>query len=335
MVFDCDAGSAQTAQGAVFPPIEPYSSGRLDVGDGHDIYFEECGNPAGLPVVILHGGPGGGCSALMRRYHDPQRYRIILFDQRGCGRSRPHASLEANTTWHLVGDIDKLRQHLNLPPFQLFGGSWGSTLALVYALTKPEHVSSLILRGIFLLRQKEIDWFYKDGCNWLFPEAYERFLSALPKAEHADVIPAFYKRLTHTDRDVQIAAAKAWSQWEGATLSIKANGSRSGTSASDTYVRAFARIECHYFINKGFVDRDDYILANLDRIRHLRCTIVHGRFDVVTPVRNAWDLKTAWPEADLRVIADAGHAMSEPGIVRELVAATRAHAESDGAVASR
>ncbi|MEO1693990.1 MAG: prolyl aminopeptidase [Pseudomonadota bacterium] len=310
----------------LYPPIEPYMVSRLDVGDGHSLYFEQCGNVAGKPVIVLHGGPGGGCSPLMRRFHDPSRYRIILFDQRGCGRSTPHASIDANTTWHLVDDIEALRQRLDLGPVQVFGGSWGSTLALAYAISYPENVTDLILRGIFLLRQREIDWFYRDGCGWLFPEAFETFRNHIPHDERDDLIAAYHRRLTSDDLDEQLAAAKAWSVWEGATLSVKPSEARMRAFAATHYARAFARIECHYFINRGFLSRDDYITANIDRIRHLPCRIVHGRFDVITPARNAWDLKTVWPEADLRIVAGAGHAMSEPGITSELVKATRAAA---------
>jgi proline iminopeptidase len=309
----------------LYPPIEPYRSARLDVGQGHQIYFEECGNPHGKPVVIVHGGPGGGCNPAMRRYHDADRYRIVLFDQRGCGRSLPHASLEANTTWDLVDDMERLRVHLNIDRWQLFGGSWGSTLALAYAETHPARVSDLILRGIFLLRREELRWFYQAGCGWLFPEAFEEFKKVIPPAERGDMIAAYYRRLTHPDRTVQIEAARAWSIWEGSTLSLTQDPERIRQFAADNYAIAFARIECHYFVNSGFFDRDDQLLADAHRIRHLPCTIVHGRYDVVTPVKSAWDLCRVWPEAQLRIVGDAGHAMTEPGIVHELVDATRRH----------
>ncbi|MEL6871458.1 MAG: prolyl aminopeptidase [Pseudomonadota bacterium] len=309
----------------LYPPIEPFMSGRLKVGDGHEIYYEQCGNPKGEPVILLHGGPGGGSSPLMRRYHDPQHYRIVLFDQRGCGRSTPHASVENNTTWHLVADVEQLRNALDLGPVQLFGGSWGSTLALTYAISYPEHVSSLILRGIFLLRQREIDWFYRDGCNWLYPEAYEAFRNAIPRDERDDLIAAYHRRLMHGDRAVQLAAAKAWSIWEGATLSMSQNPQRLRAFAADRYALAFARIECHYFVNRGFFSRDDYILHHIDRLKAVPATIVQGRYDVITPVRNAYDLHKAWSGSTLRVVADAGHAMSERGTISELVAATRRH----------
>ncbi|MDX2202468.1 MAG: prolyl aminopeptidase [Hyphomicrobiaceae bacterium] len=314
----------------LYAAIEPNRHGMLEVGDGHQIYFEECGNPRGKPVVIVHGGPGGGCNPSMRRYHDPARYRIVLFDQRGCGRSRPRASLEANTTWHLVADMERLRRHLNVERWQLFGGSWGSTLALAYAETHPERVTDLILRGIFLLRQAELAWFYKEGCNWIFPDEFNAFRDHIPPAEQADLIAAYYRRLTDPDPDVQIAAARAWSIWEGSTVSLLQDPERVKLFGADAYAIAFARIECHYFMHKGFFDRDDELLARLPRIRKIPCTIVHGRYDMVTPVRNAYDLARAWPEADLRIVQDAGHAMTEPGIVSELVAATRRNANTVG-----
>lgn len=308
---------------SLYAPLEPFASGRLDVGDGHRVYYEECGRRDGAPVLIVHGGPGGGCSPLMRRYHDPSRYRIILFDQRGCGRSTPHAALEHNTTWHLIADMEKLREHLGVSRWQLFGGSWGSTLSLAYAVSHPERVSSMILRGIFLMRQREIDWFYLDGCNWLFPDAFASLVSVIPEAERGDLISAFYRRLTGPDREQQIVVARAWSYWEATTLSLRNDPARVRTFASESYALAFARIESHYFINRGFFPTDDYLLSHVSRIRDIPATIVHGRFDVVTPVRNAWDLKQVWPEADLRIVPACGHAMSEPGIVTELVQATK------------
>jgi proline iminopeptidase len=296
------------------------------VSGGHEIYYEECGNPRGKPALVVHGGPGGGCNATMRRFHDPARYRIVLFDQRGCGRSLPHASLNANTTWDLVEDMERLRGHLGIDHWQLFGGSWGSTLALAYAQTHPQRVSDLVLRGIFLLRREELIWFYQAGCGWLFPEAFEEFRKIIPPEERGDMIAAYYRRLTDPGREVQIAAARAWSIWEGSTLSLMQDPERLKLFGADTYAIAFARIECHYFVNRGFFEREDQLLANVHRIRHLACTIVHGRYDVVTPVKSAWDLARVWPEADLRIVGDAGHAMTEPGIVHELVGATRRHA---------
>jgi proline iminopeptidase len=308
---------------ALYPPIEPYRQGRLSVGGGHEIYFEECGNPAGEPALVVHGGPGGGSNPTMRRYHDPKRYRIVLFDQRGCGRSIPHASIENNTTWDLVADIERLREHLKLERWRLFGGSWGSTLSLAYAETHPDRVVSLILRGIFLLRRRELAWFYQEGCSWIFPDAWEAFERVIPVAERGDMIGAYHKRLVDPDPQVRLPAAKAWSVWEGTTLSLLEDHERIRLFGTDTYALAFARIECHYFINGGFFDRDDQLLAHAHRIRDVPGTIVHGRYDVVTPVRNAWDLKRVWPRAELRIVPDAGHAMTEPGIIHELVAATR------------
>jgi proline iminopeptidase len=302
----------------------------LDVGDGHRIYFEECGNPRGKPVLIVHGGPGGGCNPSMRRYHDPARYRIVLFDQRGCGRSTPRASLEANTTWHLVADMERLRRLLNIERWQLFGGSWGSTLSLAYAETHPERVTDLILRGIFLLRRAELEWFYKEGCSWVFPEEFEAFRNHIPREEQGDLIGAYYTRLTDPDPEVQIAAARAWSIWEGSTVSLLQDPERVKLFGADAYAIAFARIECHYFLHAGFFDRDDELIHRLPRIRKIPCTIVHGRYDMVTPVKNSYDLARALPEADLRIVPDAGHAMSEPGIVSELVSATRRNANTVG-----
>ena len=307
----------------LYPAIEPYRQERLRVGDGHEIYFEECGNPAGKAVAIVHGGPGGGCNTAMRRYHDPARYRIILFDQRGCGRSLPHASLEANTTWHLVAYMEKLRIRLGIERWQLFGGSWGSTLSLAYAQRHPDRVSELVLRGIFLLRREELRWFYQGGCSWMFPEAFAEFKRIIPPEERGDMIAAYHRRLTDSDRAVQIAAARAWSVWEGSTLSLLQDPERVKLFGADNYAIAFARIECHDFINRGFFARDDELLLGAERIRHLPCVIVHGRYDVVTPVKNAWDLSRVWPQADLRIVADAGHAMTEPGSVHELITATR------------
>jgi proline iminopeptidase len=309
----------------LYPPLEPYRSGFLDVGDGHSMYFEECGNPDGEPALLVHGGPGGGSNPTMRRFHDPNHYRIILFDQRGCGRSTPHASLEANTTWHLVADMERLREHLQVDRWQLFGGSWGSTLALAYAERHPHRAASLILRGIFLVRRAELLWFYQEGCSWIYPDAFAPYQEIIPPAERGDMIAAYYRRLTDSDPKVRLAAAKAWSVWEASTLSLLQDAERMRTFAADAYALAFARIECHYFINRGFFDRDDQLLADAGRLSGIPGTIVHGRYDVVTPVKNAWDLHRVWPTAHLRIVADAGHAMSEAGIAHELVSATRRH----------
>ncbi len=311
----------QSARSGFFPEIQPYRTGTLAVSDLHCVYFEECGNPGGKPVLMVHGGPGGGSNPTMRRYHDPARYRIILFDQRGCGRSVPHASLEDNTTWHLVADMEALRSHLGIERWQLCGGSWGSTLALAYAETHPERVSELILRGIFLLRRTELLWFYQEGCSWIFPDAFDDYLKPIPLAERSDMIAAYHRRLAGPDKTAQLEAARAWSGWEGTTLSLIADPDRVSKFREEVYALAFARIEAHYFVNRGFFECDGQLLRDAAKIRHIPGVIVHGRYDVVTPLRNAWDLKTAWPEADLRIVPDAGHAMTEAGIIHEIVGA--------------
>ena len=307
---------------SLFPPVEPHQTGRLPVSDLHEIYFEVSGNPTGKPVVVCHGGPGGGSSPSMRRYFDPKAYRIILFDQRGCGRSTPHAELRENTTWDLVADMEKLRTHLGLKTWQVFGGSWGSTLALTYALKHGAHVSELVLRGIFTLRDKEVNWFYQEGANWLYPEAWEKFLAPIPPAEQDNLISAYYKRLTGDNRDQQIEAARAWSVWEGSTVSLYPSTERMSSFANPHFALAFARIECHYFVNKGFLNPDDHIIDNAHKLAGIPGTIVQGRYDVVTPMKSAWELNQAWADAELVVIRDAGHAASEPGIVNALVGAT-------------
>jgi proline iminopeptidase len=308
---------------SLYPEIVPYRTGRLKVSDVHELYYEECGTPSGKPVLMLHGGPGGGVTPVMRRYHDPRLYRIILFDQRGCGRSIPHACLEENTTWDLVADIERLRAHLAIDRWQMFGGSWGSTLALAYAETHPDRVSELILRGIFTLRRAELEWFYQEGCSWLFPDAFAEYVAVIPEEERGDMIAAYYRRLTGDDPETQVAAARAWSAWEGRTLSLLPDFDRVRQFSQDHYALAFARIECHYFVNGGFFETDDQLIRKAGRLKDIPGVIVHGRYDVVTPVRIAFDLKQAWPEADLRVVPDSGHAMTEPGIVHELIAATR------------
>lgn len=305
-----------------YPPIEPFNEGFLATGDGHSLYFAECGNPNGAPALIVHGGPGGGCNPAMRRFHDPRHYRIILLDQRGCGRSTPNASLENNTTWHLVADIERLREHLGISRWQLFGGSWGSTLSLAYAITHPERVSSLVLRGIFLLRQSELTWFYQDGCSHLFPEAWEAFQRVIPDDERGDMISAYYRRLTDPDPDVHLPAAEAWSVWEGTTLSLIEDPVRIRSFANPGYALAFARIECHYFVNGGFFDVDDQLLRDAHRLKGIPGVIAHGRYDVVCPLQNAWDLKQAWPEAKLEIGPTSGHSAFEPELVDILVRAT-------------
>ena len=319
---------ANTERRGLHPPIEPYASGRLAVSGTHEIYFEQCGNPDGKPVLMVHGGPGGGSNASMRRYHDPARYRIILFDQRGCGRSTPHASLDDNTTWDLVADMERLRDHLGIGRWQLFGGSWGSTLSLAYAQTHPERVSEIVLRGIFTLRRSELAWFYEEGgCSWLYPEEFEAYAGVIPGDERSDMIAAYYRRLTDPDPQVRLRAARAWSTWEGSTLSLLPDRDRVAAFAADQYALSIARIECHYFVHAGFFERDDQLIANAGRLAQIPGVIVQGRYDVVTPLRTAWQLARAWPEADFRIVPDAGHAMNEPGIVHELVSAAERFAD--------
>lgn len=306
----------------LYPEIEPFETGRLAVGDGHELYFEVCGNPEGKPVVFLHGGPGAGCSPKARRFFDPARYRIVLFDQRGCGRSTPHASLHANTTWHLVADIEVLRRHLGIERWQVFGGSWGSTLALAYAQTHPERVTELVLRGIFMLRRWELEWFYQAGADALFPDAFDDYLAAIPPVERGDLMSAYHRRLTSDNAEIRLAAAKAWSVWEARTSFLLQDPAHIEAAAGDVFAEAFARIECHYFVHGGFFDRDDQLLANAYRLRNIPAVIVQGRYDVVCPARSAWDLHQAWPQSQLRIVPDAGHSGFEPGIVHELVLAT-------------
>jgi proline iminopeptidase len=306
----------------LYPPVEAYRTGMLKVSDVHTIYFEESGNPAGKPVVFLHGGPGGGCDPKMRRFFHPGKYRIILFDQRGCGKSTPYANLEANTTWDLVEDTEKLRQHLGIDKWQVFGGSWGSTLALAYAEAHPEAVTELVLRGIFLLRKQEIDWFYQRGASILYPDAWEAYEAAIPEAERHDYLSAYHKRLTHADPNVRLAAAKAWSGWEGATSKLLPDADFTGHYEEDEFALAFARIECHYFVNKGWFQPEDQLLRDVGRIRHIPAVIVQGRYDVVCPMESAWALHRAWPEAEMVITPDCGHSAFDPPNCRALVAAT-------------
>jgi proline iminopeptidase len=307
---------------SLYPEIEPFRTGRLRVSKVHEIYFEESGNPNGKPVVFLHGGPGGGTEPKHRRYFDPAAYRIVLFDQRGCGRSTPFASVEENTTWHLVSDIETLREHLGIDKWMVFGGSWGSTLALAYAETHPARVTELVLRGIFLLRRDEIRWFYQEGASWLFPDAWQDYRDHIPVDERDDMLHAYYKRLTSSDPAVQRAAARVWSVWEGKTSCLVPNAELIARTAGEEFALAFARIESHYFVHDGWVAGDKALLANVEKIRKIPGVIVQGRYDVVCPAKSAWDLHAAWPEAELRIVPDAGHAASEPGIVHELVSAT-------------
>lgn len=307
---------------SLYPEPQPYRAEMLQVSDLHHIYLEECGNPEGKPVIMLHGGPGGGITPTMRCLHDPNIYRIILFDQRGCGRSTPHAELRENTTWDLVADIERIRLHLNINKWQVFGGSWGSTLGLTYAQTHPERVSELILRGIFLMRRFEIDWLYSNGANIIYPDRFADYQNHIPEAERGDMVAAYYRRLTDPEPQVQIEAARRWARWEGSALSLLPDPARENAFAEDSFAMAFARIECHYFQNRGFLESDNQLLRNAENIRAIPGVIVHGRYDMCTPFINAWHLKQVWPEADLRIVEDAGHAVTERGIVHELITAT-------------
>src|SRR5438270_2028281 len=306
----------------LYDPIEPFDTGRLKVSDVHEIYYEQCGNPNGKPVVFLHGGPGGGLTPEYRQFHDPNAYRIVLFDQRGSGKSTPHASLEENTTWDLVADIEKLREHLGIEKWQVFGGSWGSTLSLAYAETHPDRATELVLRGIFLCRPKEIKWFYQEGASWIFPDVWEEYEKAIPSEERGDFVSAYYGRLTSEDERVRLEAARAWSVWEGSTSKLFFDYSMIEKFAEPEFALAFARIECHYFMNNAFFPTENYLVENVEKIRHVPAVIVQGRYDVVCPMRSAWDLHRAWPEAELRVVPDAGHSATEPGIIAALVEAT-------------
>ncbi|MGH8254173.1 MAG: prolyl aminopeptidase [Steroidobacteraceae bacterium] len=309
---------------ALYPPIKPYRKGRLRVSPVHELYFEESGNPRGKPVVFLHGGPGGGTSPSMRRFFNPRRYRIVLFDQRGCGKSRPHASLIANTTWDLVEDIERLREHLQIRRWQVFGGSWGSTLALAYAQRHPRRVTELVLRGIFLLRRSELEWFYQNelGAASMFPDLWEKFVAPIPRRERGNMMRAYYRRLTSRSAATRRRAAYSWSVWEAATSYLRASASDIARYEDADTAAAFARIECHYFVNRGFLEREDQLLRDVRKIRRIPGVIVQGRYDVVCPARSAWALHRAWPEADLRIVPDAGHSAFEHGNIAELVAAT-------------
>jgi proline iminopeptidase len=310
----------------LYPAIEPYRSGWLRVSPLHEIYWEECGNPRGKAAVFVHGGPGAGADPRSRRFFDPRRYRIVVFDQRGCGRSRPHASLEDNTTWHLVADMERLRTFLGVERWLVFGGSWGSTLALAYAQAHPKRVSELVLRGIFMLRKWEIDWFYQGGASALFPDRWENYVAAIPRRERGDLVAAFHRRLTSPSRATRVRAARAWSIWEAATSHLQTDESNIEKWGEEDFAVAVARIECHFFVNKGFMRREDQLLRGVRRIRNLPAVIVQGRYDVVCPLQTAWDLHRAWPEADFRIVPDAGHSALEPGITHELVSATDRYA---------
>ena len=304
-----------------YPVLEPYATHRLPVGHGHELYVEECGNPEGLPAVFVHGGPGGGCNADSRRFFDPRRYRIVLFDQRGCGRSRPHASLEHNTSQDLVADMELIRERLGIDRWLVFGGSWGSTLALLYAETHPQRVLALVLRGIFLATKSELDWFYRGGISHIFPDHFADFVAPIPVGERGDLVRAYHKRLTDPDPDVQRRAAEAWSMFEARCSTLLPSESLVNYFTEPDVAIAVSRIECHYFIHDCFLEKDQ-LVRDVDRVRGIPAAIVQGRYDVVCPPSAAWRLKLAWPEADLRFIPDAGHSASEPSTRSALVEAT-------------
>ena len=308
-----------------YPQLEPYHTEFLKVSDLHTIYLEQSGNPKGRPILFLHGGPGGGCHSDHRSFFDPLHYRIILFDQRGAGRSTPAAELQENTTWDLVADIEKIRQHLKINDWILFGGSWGSTLALSYAITYPTFVKALILRGIFLCRPSEINWFYQEGASQIFPDVWKTYVDYIPVEERTHFVSAYYQRLTHPNEDVRLKAARIWSQWEAATSRLFINPAAVDEFDNPKLALQFARIECHYFINDSFFNSKNYLLENISNIRHIPCAIIQGRYDIVCPLRSAWDLHQQWPESSLNIIADAGHSASEPGIRSKLIEFTNAY----------
>ena len=304
----------------LYPAIEPWRTGRLEVGDGHILYWEQCGNPDGKPAVMLHGGPGAGCNPDHRRQFDPERFNVTLFDQRGCGRSTPHASLEANTTWHLVEDMEKLRRQVGVESWMVYGGSWGSTLALAYAQAYPERTTGLVLRGIFLFRQKELDWLYQFGASEVYPDKWGEFLAPIPEAERGDMVTAYQKRLTADDPAVQLQAAKAWSKWEAETVTLLPDPHVIEEHTSDDFAIAIARIENHYMAHKGWLE-EGQLLADAHRLKNIPGVIVQGRYDMCTPPVSAWDLKQAWPEVELQIVPDGGHLFTEPGVLDGLIRA--------------
>lgn len=311
----------------LYPEIEPFKKEFLKVSPLHEIYIEQSGNPEGQPVIFLHGGPGGGVSAKQRRFFDPAFYRIILFDQRGAGQSKPHAELLENSTWELVADIELIRKHLGIRKWIVFGGSWGSTLALAYAIKNPTKILGMVLRGIFLCRKKEIDWFYQEGCSNIYPDAWEGYLAPIPEEERGDMVSAYHKRLTGEDEAVKLEAALAWSKWEASTSKLIPSEDLIHTFEDPHLAVAFARIECHYFMNKAFFETDNYLLENVDAIRQIPCFIIQGRYDVVCPATSAWELSRAWPEAQLHIVPDAGHSVWEPGILTAAIEACEAFKE--------
>lgn len=310
----------------LYPPIEPYETGMLDVGDGHSVYWERCGTPGAKPVVFLHGGPGAGCSPDHRRQFDPARYDILLFDQRGCGRSTPYASLEANTTWHLVADIERLRELAGVDKWMVYGGSWGSTLGLSYAQTHPDRVSELVLRGIFTFRRRELDWLYVQGASEIFPDKWEEFLAPIPEAERGDLVAAYHRRLTGTDEAEKLVAAKAWSKWEAETVTLLPDPHVIDSFTDDQFAIPIARIENHYMLNKGWLD-EGQLIEGAAKLKDIPGVIVQGRYDCCTPPVTAWDLHKAWPEAKLVIVPDGGHLFNEPGVLDGLIRATDAFAK--------
>lgn len=308
---------------ALYPPIEPFDSGRLKVSTVHEIYYEQSGNPNGKPAVFLHGGPGGGLVPEYRQFFHPDKYRVVLFDQRGAGRSTPHAHLEDNTTWDLIEDIERLRRHVGIESWLVFGGSWGSTLALAYAQTHPERVTALVLRGIFLCRSQEIQWFYEQGgASAIFPDVWEEYVGVIPESERGNMLAAYHRRLMSEDEAERLRAAHAWSIWEASTSKLFPDPDLIEHFSDPHTALALARIECHYFVNNAFFETDNYLLENVNGIRHLPAVIVQGRYDVVCPATSAWDLHRAWPEAQFQIVPDAGHSATETGITGALVAAT-------------
>ncbi len=306
----------------LFPTRKPYRQGNLRVSRIHTIHFEECGNPRGKPLVFLHGGPGGGIEPVYRRYFDPHKWRVVLFDQRGCGKSKPHAELRENTTWDLVSDIEKLREHLGIARWVVFGGSWGSTLSLAYSQAHPQRCKGIVLRGIFLLRRSELAWFYQEGASHIFPDAWERYLEPIPPRERGDLMRAYYRRLTSPSREVRLRAARAWSIWEASTSKLIQDPNLVRRFARGRFAESFARIEAHYFVNRGFLRTENQLLEGVKRIRGIPAVIVQGRYDVVCPMRSAWELHRAWPEAKFIVVPYAGHSMTEPGIRKALMEET-------------
>ena len=311
---------------SLYPPIEPFNSGYME-RDGHQIYYEQCGNPNGKPAVFLHGGPGGGGSIAVRRFFNPEKYNIVIFDQRGCGRSKPHGCLENNTTWDLVDDIEALKNMLEINNWLVFGGSWGSTLSLAYSQTYPKSVSEMVLRGIFMLRKKELDWFYQEGASNIFPEAWEKFLEPIDIDQRNNLMAAYYKIFKSDDEEKKLSAAIAWSRWEGSTSSLSYNPDMANSFSNPKFALAFALIENHYFVNKGFLeDENQLIETGIDIIRHIPTTIVQGRYDIVCPMATAWELSKNWPEAKLVIAPSSGHTAFEKEITHELIRATNEYA---------